>query len=122
MIKAIALAAVLLLPQTVVQRNVIFEDSNPRDIISHYTLYYGNTQGGPYPESLQIPMPAPAPPAGEDVQLSAELTLDPGVYYAVITCTLQPELGALESGYSNEASFDVPPATLINLRITVGVP
>lgn len=104
-------------------RQIIFEDQNPRTSITEYRLYVGNTQGGPYDliTPIVIPMPVPPPPEGQDLVLQAEMAVPaPGTYYVVLTAV---NTIGLESLQSEEASTTITadelrPLTLINVRIT----
>ena len=117
LILAIFVIALSLFAFSQATRTVVFQDPNPREDIDHYTLKWGLVQGGPYPNTLDLAMPNPAPAPGEDLTFSnVEVAIGPGTYYAVVSCT---NLDDVESPNSNEATFNLldTPLTIINLRI-----
>lgn len=72
----------------------------PSDDLS-YTLYCGNTQGGPY-DLFSASLTKPPP---DNMDMAPLVNDVPGVYYCVATATSSIYLS--ESDYSGEASFSV---------------
>lgn len=96
-----------LMGQVVRNRTIIFDDLNDPTQVTGYHIYYGQTQGGPYPSKIDLPQGT----------LTATVQLAKGTWYFVCTA-YNPDS---ESGYSNEASTVVydNAQKVINLRIVV---